>query len=591
MMLLMLLLSSLLAITTSTVYTVTPYDDDDHYYLNAMCLQCHHCHDLQYYLLNITKYFTSNTQLFFLPGIHHLHNDLIIQNVHNISLIGNLTNDTASWSIVNISQEVNIKIINSSIVTLKNFIIVSRAISFLHTINISLHNMIIDTTIIGDNVMGKSVLFNITSHKIVVTYDDDISVELNIHKLTICNCTIRKLCNIEMKQTLYEASIIIANSTFSKRRGEIITRVSITGSCTTPHENRITFDNIHFLNNFITNHIFYIDFRLRNDHCLNETIITHDKVFINNCHFANNSVSGIIDGQWYNEFEVDKIKQTIIIKNCVFANNIIGESILSFRSYYTEMNNAVYISGGKFLSNDCNSGALIIMSNITMQLKGPITFHVNTFRFLFNLMAGSFILFYDYMELLHNKGRYMIYASQVFLMQAVTFNITKNNISVLFFSKGSDLSKTFSNNIPLCYFQFYGNKILTSEIFEVLIRESDPSVIFNRNSENINCRMLPGSTFYEQNPLYVYRQFIHFQNELGNFSFPFNTGILCYCFKEQAQNCQTNTLGPVFPGQSLTIDLCINHRMKSSIKVSILPLKCNKNHTAKYLGQIKILTG
>ena len=85
----LLLLSSLLHITTCTVYTVTP---DDQYYPNTTC---HHCHNLQYYLLNITKYFTSNTQLLFLPGLHHLHTDLIIQNVHNISLIGSTAKATS----------------------------------------------------------------------------------------------------------------------------------------------------------------------------------------------------------------------------------------------------------------------------------------------------------------------------------------------------------------------------------------------------------------------------------------------------------------------------------------------------------------
>ena len=85
-----LLLSSLLHITTCTVYTVTP---DDHYYPNATC---HHCHNLQHYLLNITKYFISNNQLLFLPGLHHVHTDLIIQNVHNISLIGSTGNGTHS---------------------------------------------------------------------------------------------------------------------------------------------------------------------------------------------------------------------------------------------------------------------------------------------------------------------------------------------------------------------------------------------------------------------------------------------------------------------------------------------------------------
>ena len=79
-----LLLLSLLHTTTSTVYTVTP----DH-----PNITCHHCHNLQHYLLNTTKYFTSNTQLLFLPGIHHLHSNLTIQNAHKISLIGNATQD------------------------------------------------------------------------------------------------------------------------------------------------------------------------------------------------------------------------------------------------------------------------------------------------------------------------------------------------------------------------------------------------------------------------------------------------------------------------------------------------------------------
>ena len=82
-----LLLSSLQRCTTGTVYTVKP----DNHNANITCHQsaCHCCHNLQHYLLNTTEYFTSNTQLLFLPGLHHLHTNLIIQNVRNISLIGN----------------------------------------------------------------------------------------------------------------------------------------------------------------------------------------------------------------------------------------------------------------------------------------------------------------------------------------------------------------------------------------------------------------------------------------------------------------------------------------------------------------------
>ena len=62
-----------------------------------MKTRAHVCCNVQHYLLNTTKYFTSNTQLLFLPGIHHLHTDIIIQKVHNILLVGNATQDVVIW--------------------------------------------------------------------------------------------------------------------------------------------------------------------------------------------------------------------------------------------------------------------------------------------------------------------------------------------------------------------------------------------------------------------------------------------------------------------------------------------------------------
>ena len=100
--------------STCTVYTVTP---DDHYYPNTTC---HHCHNLQHYLLNITKYFTSNTQLLFLPGLHHLHTHLIIQNVHNISLIGSTANGTTLDTVIQCNSSVGILMNNITNLTLRN---------------------------------------------------------------------------------------------------------------------------------------------------------------------------------------------------------------------------------------------------------------------------------------------------------------------------------------------------------------------------------------------------------------------------------------------------------------------------------------
>ena len=186
------LLSSLLCITTCTVYTVTP---DDHYYPNTTC---HHCHNLQHYLLNITKYFTSNTQLLFLPGLHHLHTDLVIQNVHNISLIGSTANGTTlDTVIIQCNSSVGIVMTNITNLTMSNIVIkgcnkstprvygvnqqvyiaVTIKNSFdviLSWVHIYMENKDILHTysLLGINVLGKSKFSNFSCNKIILHYHD-----------------------------------------------------------------------------------------------------------------------------------------------------------------------------------------------------------------------------------------------------------------------------------------------------------------------------------------------------------------------------------------------------------------------------------
>ena len=59
-------ISLLHLITATGLYYVTP--DDDQSDINNDCPIDHECHTLQYYLLNTSKDFTSNTQLHFLQG-------------------------------------------------------------------------------------------------------------------------------------------------------------------------------------------------------------------------------------------------------------------------------------------------------------------------------------------------------------------------------------------------------------------------------------------------------------------------------------------------------------------------------------------
>ena len=104
---------SLLHVITASVYYVTP---DDQSYINNDCPIDHECHTLQYYLLNNSKYFTSNTQLHFLQGSFNINADIVMDSLHNFSLVGSGVNNT----VIECSTPSLIAIINCSDTVIKN---------------------------------------------------------------------------------------------------------------------------------------------------------------------------------------------------------------------------------------------------------------------------------------------------------------------------------------------------------------------------------------------------------------------------------------------------------------------------------------
>ena len=110
--LLLLIASQLYHATCSTVYYVIP---DDHYTTN------NNTYTLQHYLNNVNKYFTSHTQLHFLPGQYYLDTDLIIQHVSNLSLIGNRTNEVIN-SVIKCTSPAGIVVVGSSNIVIANIV-------------------------------------------------------------------------------------------------------------------------------------------------------------------------------------------------------------------------------------------------------------------------------------------------------------------------------------------------------------------------------------------------------------------------------------------------------------------------------------
>jgi len=234
----LLLLFSLLHITTGSVYNVIP---DDHYYPNTTC---YHCHNLQHYLLNTTKYFTSNTQLLFLPGLHQLHTDLIMQNVHNITLIGSTTNGTTPDVVIQCNSSVGIVMTNITNLIVTNITVRSclgneynnATVLIKQCTNVQLRHVVIEESnkscgIVGINILGDSLFKYIISNSLQISYTE----------ITIKNNRMHHYLSIDHYQNVY--SNCSANTTFTFHHHVHTVIVSLTNSSLRNQTIELLFNN------------------------------------------------------------------------------------------------------------------------------------------------------------------------------------------------------------------------------------------------------------------------------------------------------------------------------------------------------------
>ena len=289
-----MLLTLLLHVTTCTDYTVTP---DDHYYPNTTC---HHCHNLQHYLLNFTKYFTSNTQLLFLPGLHHLHSHLIIQSVHNISLIGSTANGTTLDTVIQCNSSVGILMNNITNLTMRSIIIrnckkvdkyrVDKiAVTIENCFNVILsileihmeHDINIHS-ILGINILGKSKFHNISCIKISLSYHETQATNTN-NTLLLDNFDAFFVMDLIIYKHSYELTIQLASMTLQDYHEKFLHGVLRNATLYIK-------DSI-----FLFNHYTLFDVKVADDN-------DYSSIKFINCKFLNNSNSvPLIDIRNYNE--------------------------------------------------------------------------------------------------------------------------------------------------------------------------------------------------------------------------------------------------------------------------------------------------
>ena len=436
----LLLLLSLLQITTCTVYTVTP---DDHYYPNTTC---HHCHNLQHYLLNITKYFTSNTQLLFLPGLHHLHTHLIIQNVHNISLIGNGTTLNTLIQCAHIHTDTCITINNVSTLIIRNLtikILIRQALNIIDCFSVSVNYLkVVDNrqydsyiVLVGINIMGNSNFSHITTHGDINLLYNETQTDRQ-HVLTLDNCRVEKI-TIDMLQKSYRVTVKIANMYKSHTMHEIISAEEL-------GTNEVLIINCQFISNSYNIHLFSF------------SSSSNGSVKFIKCQFENNKddISFYLTSTWpWIKVNPSLIKLRshvrIELKSCNFyARSTQTAAILQIQNRnMTTVTTAVIINTSFSLYTIGNvlgisditfTTSLIKLSHINLHLEGSVVFsNITSPHSIISLKGNSRVIISGSVDFSYNKVHELINFHEneikyVIMKENSVINIAHNKVWELF---------------------------------------------------------------------------------------------------------------------------------------------------------------
>ena len=498
-------------------YTVIP---DNGYYPNATCL---HCHNLQYYLQNSSKYFTSNIQLLLLPGIHYLYTDFIIENVHNVSIIGRNSNMS---SVIQCNFLVGIKmknITNLSIenITIKNCQTNSAAVIitecncvkllYLKIYHLSYqHRRIHGTSLLGYNMMGNMYFSHITCDEQLRFYYNKSNVTGTDHVISLEYYSIMHVENftqtdyaIHVELSDFPNSIMFQISNTNIKSYFVEVKSKCTVKC-----NTIVFTNCQFDD---------LNYKIK-PWQLSLLTTTNVNVYFINCHFANHYrdiLIGVTGGEtvvisyctfrhntiYYGLISTGVTLSNLTIEHCEFCDNtgtiIYNFARSGFRNFNCDKIVTIFIKNTTFLTNKFSKStdieSLISFSCSRLLLMGAVRFHRNNIDFvtlLSKMLQNSLIKVYKttitlngYIEFSQNTVGSLIQYDNCVKEECFTMNvtgnttlfITKNTVGTYFRSELDD--HFFAKNLyhPSCFFQYLKSNTTDTNYL----------ITFNKNFVNI----------------------------------------------------------------------------------------------------------
>ena len=570
------------------------------------------CATLNQYLLDDgTLPVVSNVEYHFLPGEHHVPANMILQNLHNFSIIGTISNFSSPVVLVGCLQWYVINIIDSHFVTIKN--VIFKHCSILPDNKKQLTNLILSCCfsckiqnvtfmqygLIGFNLIGESYLYNIKIQSmefssqlccqvVLLQYTDCLlwnNYSTYVHHVSIKQISIYSYSkykssnktglHINMDYTIYHLKIFLKNSYFCNMDRRAL---SITGR--------------YYLT---TKQIFVINctFKFISTSTASAIIISfspfNKAISFINCEFYNNNELIIVEisicGARHRstcKLVISNVTFPLTLTNisfvkCQFINN--RHRLLMIENTAPTLGKGnLLLKSLTILHNVPPSGTIENMISITamnVHIGGNINVTENKyrlsimqFRFCDVLLSGKIVF---------NKnecGQVILLDTYITIMEFtnITFknNGYRNNIISI------EGAEEYHQPFAFCFFQYiamHNNVTANDLLFHYFITFTyNYKLLHNRQAINFNgttlysqnyihsvlfchfishCKWLPLGAFYGYSPEMVNQKIVKVDDQNCNYH-----KHICYCSHSKIVNCSIDILGTVYPGQTLQTNLC-----------------------------------
>ena len=559
------------------------------------------CATLSEYLLdNGTLPVVSNVQYYFLPGEHHVPANMLLQDLCNFSIIGTVKESPPPVMLVGCLQSYVINVINSYNFTIAN-VMFRRCDQIQLDKYKCLANLLIDSCysctienvvflnsgLKGTNLIGKSYLTKILIKSyvnllvfcqgITLYYWDKPAYKDHKHVLIMDQINIsHKNAGNKYYYTdsigihiiisvMEDLLIVISNSSFY---GLDHTAVSIGNQC--HGNNTIIFEECIFERN---THRYTIKNYRVTIRPLIDIVLSHvnKTISFKQCSFKMNYnnhylIAVLVRPNWacYGRLK-DCIgrKTDIVLVKCRFTKNL--SELINVKGTTCRAN--LFIIGPTHLVNTARqthiNDHILFTSYMTVHLIGPVIISSNHAKSIMHFESSNFL--FDKSILIASNNCYQVIALQFTFIKVMEYT----NITLLKNKHLNKLIETEYNNeyrlYPLCIFQFVTLRNATISPTHYSINIIDNLYTVDYPLTNIeqkkkcsfplyyfttHCQWLPNATFHNYSPKILNQQIIKIHGQ--NLTYH----RICHCSQNGSYNCNVDTLGPVYPGQMLQIELC-----------------------------------